>query len=84
MSVRAAAELYGIPKSTLGDRISGRVLPGTASGAVRYLADSEEEELAEFIVGCASIGYPKTIRDILAIVQSILASRGVHRIVTYG
>ena len=51
MSVRAAAELYRIPKSTLGDRISGRVLPGTASGAVRYLADSEEEELAEFIVG---------------------------------
>ena len=84
MSVCAAAELYGIPKSTLGDRISERVLPGTASGAVRYLADSEEKELAEFIVGCASIGYPKTIRDILAIVRSILASRGVHRIVTYG
>ena len=84
MSVRAAAELYGIPKSTLGDRVSGRVLPGTASGAVRYLADSEEEELAEFIVGCASIGYPKTVRDILAVVQSILASRGVHRIVTCG
>ena len=84
LSICAAAELYGVPKSTLGDRISGRVLPGTASGAVRYLADSEEEELAEFIVGCASIGYPKTIRDILAIVQSILASRGVHRIVTYG
>ena len=29
LSVRAAAELYGIPKNTLGDRISGRVLPGT-------------------------------------------------------
>ena len=84
MSVRADEELYGIPKSTLGDRISGRVLPGTASGAVRYLADSEEEELAEFIVGSASIGYPKTIQDILATVQSILALRGVHRIVTYG
>ena len=61
MSVRTAAELYGIPKSTLGDWISGRVLTGTASGAVRYLADGEEEELADFIVGCASIGYPKTI-----------------------
>ena len=39
------------------------------SGAVRYLTDSEEEEAAEFIVGCALIGYPKTVRD---------------RIVTYG
>ena len=60
------------------------VLPGTAAGSLRYLADSEEEELAEFIIGCASIGYPKTVRDILAIVQSILASRGVHKTVTYG
>lgn len=84
LSVREAAERYGVPKSTLGDRTSGRVLPGTASGAARYLADSEEEELAQFIIGCASIGYPKTVKDILAIVQSVLASKGVHRIVTYG
>ena len=84
MSIRAAAEMYGVPKSTLGDRISGRIPPGTDSGASRYLADSEEEKLAEFIVGCALIGYPKTIRDILVIVQSILASRGVNRIITYG
>ena len=58
------------------------VLPGTAAGSLRYLADSEEEELAEFIIGCASIRYPKTVRDVLAIVQSILASRGVHKTVT--
>ena len=28
MSIRGAAEYYGVPKSTLGDRISGHVLPG--------------------------------------------------------
>ena len=32
MSVRQAAELHQVPKSTLGDRVSGRVLPGARIG----------------------------------------------------
>ena len=32
MSIRHAAEHYAVLKSTLGDRISGRVLPGSTSG----------------------------------------------------
>ena len=32
MSVRRAALEYNIPKSTLGDRVSGRVIPGSTSG----------------------------------------------------
>ena len=32
MSVRHAALEYNIPKSTLGDRASGRVIPGSTSG----------------------------------------------------
>lgn len=84
VSIRKAADMYDVPRSTLGDRVSGRVLPGTSSESIRYLCDEEEEELVTFIMGCASIGYPKTIKDILAIVQLILSSRGVHRTVTYG
>ena len=37
MSVREAAIQFGVPKSTLHDRISGRVQPGAAAGAPRYL-----------------------------------------------
>lgn len=84
ISVRKAALMYGIPKSTLGDRISGRVLAGSKSGPLRYLSEQEEEELISFIKGCAEIGYPKTVKDILALVQQVLASRGVDREVTYG
>lgn len=76
--------MYGIPRSTLGDRITGRVLEGSKSGPLRYLSEQEEAELITFIIGCAEIGYPKTVKDILALVQKILLSRRIYREVTYG
>ena len=42
VSVREAESLFGVPKTTLHDRISGRVRPSAVSGAPRYL---DEEEL---------------------------------------
>ena len=59
VSIRRAAEDYGIPKSTLGDRISGRILPGSSSGP-RKLLTTEEEDLVAFLRQCATIGYPKS------------------------
>lgn len=58
LMVRRAAMTYNIPKSTLHDRVSGKVLPGAKSGALRYLTD-EEEELVRWIEGCAEVGYAK-------------------------
>ena len=54
LSVRRVALMYGVPKSTLGDRISGRVLYGSTCGREKYLSDEEEEELAIFIENCAA------------------------------
>lgn len=82
VSVRKAAEMYGVPKSTLGDRMSGRVLDSVPSS--RYLTNEEEQEVVSFVVGSASIGYPKTVKEIIALVQRILSARGVDRSVTYG
>ena len=45
MSIRDAAEQYGVPTSTLGDRISGRVLPGATSGPRTFLTSDEEEDV---------------------------------------
>ena len=36
-SVRQASESFGVPRATLGDRVSGRVIPGANSGPQRYL-----------------------------------------------
>ncbi len=59
LTVRRAAVEYGVPRSTLHDRVSGKVFPGAVSGAPRYLDVDEEEELVEFLLGCAEVGYPK-------------------------
>ena len=75
MSIRQAAEQYGIPKSTLSDRVSGQVKFGAHSGPPRYLSDAEERELANFICQSARMRYAKTKKEILAIVQAILATK---------
>jgi len=47
-SVRRAAEEYATLKSTLHDRVSGRVLAGVCSGPPKYLTDEEEAEHPTF------------------------------------
>lgn len=73
LSVRRAAELYGVPKSTLSDRVTGRVEFGSHSGPARYLSDAEEEELVSFLCGAARLGYARTKRDVLAVVEDVVA-----------
>ena len=43
-----AADLHGVPRTTLKDRVSGRVLHGTKPGPIPYLSSNEESELASF------------------------------------
>ena len=69
MPIRRASELYSVPKSTLHDRVVGKVQHGTRPGPLAYLTVEEEEELVEFLIGCAEIGYPHTIPQILGIVN---------------
>ena len=51
-STGCAAVEYGVPHSTLDDRISGHVIPGTKSGPAKYLTN-EEDELVQFLLDCA-------------------------------
>ena len=60
MSIRQAAFHFGVPKSTLGDRMSGRVVPCSTSGPKTYLSPEEETELVKFLLRCAAIGDPKS------------------------
>ena len=84
MSRRRAAIIYGVPKSTLDDRLTGKVLFGSHSGPPRYLNDEEEEELVSFLFGCASVGYAKTRKEVIAIVEEFLAQKGTFVNVSNG
>ena len=57
--INQAAVDHGIPKTTLKDRLSGRVQHGVKPGPKPYLDNSE---VASFIKECASMGYGKTQR----------------------
>ena len=79
MSVWGAAEYYGVPKSTLGDHISGRALLGAKSGPNTYLSCEEEEELVNFLCRTALVGHARTRKEVFAIVNRVLSSRGRNK-----
>ena len=83
-SVRRAAMQYNVPKSTLGDRVSGRVQPGAVSGPTKYLTPSEENELSRFLSRCCQIGYARSKLEVLALVQRILDSKGMKITLSHG
>ena len=76
--INRAAIDHGIPPTTLKDRLSGRVQSSTP-GPVRYLSNDEEKELGTFIKDCASIGYGKTRKEVISIVESQATHKGVLR-----
>jgi hypothetical protein len=72
MSIRRAAEEYAIPKSTIYDHFSGRVLFGSKSGPKPYLTTTEEHELVNFLSGMSSVGYSRTVKEVIEIVQAVV------------
>ena len=49
-----------------------------------YLTAEEEHELVDFLLEVTSVGFPRTRKDILAIVQNIVSSRKSGIMVTMG
>ena len=60
LSIWSVTELYAIPKSTLSDRISERVVMESVIGPPKHYTTQQEEELVYFLLECASIGYTKS------------------------
>ena len=60
---------YGVPCTTLKDRLSGRVEHGRKPGPTPYLSAIEEKELRKFRKSCAS--YVKTRKDVMHIPEDV-------------
>lgn len=75
MGINRAALEFGVPCTTLKDRVSGKVQHGCKSGKSAYLSSSEEEELVEYLITCSKIGYPKRRDDVIGIVRKTLQNK---------
>ena len=67
MPVRTAAEIYGVPKSTLYNRAIVKVAFEAHSRPDPFLS-REEEELVSFLVQVGKIGYARTKKQDLSLV----------------
>ena len=72
--VLRAAKEHGIPRQTLNDRVSGRVVHGTKPGPRPYLSSQEEKELSNFDV--AKAGYGKSRRQIKGLAEAVVRDKG--------
>ena len=79
LSGNRAADLQRVPRSTLKDRLSGRVIHGTKSGPKIYLSVDEENELEKYLLQASEIGYGKTRCDVKCIVERYLKENGKKR-----
>lgn len=79
MTVAKASCLFGVPRTTLNDHKLGKVYPGARSGAQTMLSTCEELDLVEFLFDSANMGYPRTRKEVLGIVGSMLAHRGIDK-----
>ena len=52
LSARLVAEEYRVTRSTLNDKVSGKVPVQAKSRRKAYLTDEEEDRLVEVLVGC--------------------------------
>ena len=75
LTVRRAALEYDVPKSTLHDRVTGKVLPGAVGGPPRYFTDEEEEELVRWLEGCTEVGCAKSVREVRGVVGAIVGKK---------
>ena len=77
MSANKAADLHGVPRLTLKDRLNRRVIHGTNPGPVPYLSRDEEMELSTHLLQATSMGLGKTCRDVLSIVGLYVKNKGI-------
>lgn len=70
-----AAAQFGVPKSSLGDRVSGRVASDCVPGQRPLLSTSDNSAMAEYCLYSAKHGFPLTKPQVLAHALAIYNKR---------
>lgn len=77
MSIREANRLFKIPRSTLQDRIRGRIDEECLKiGRDTVLSEAEEEVLVNWLIQLAKCGFPRKRSDLINTVANIVKDDG--------
>ena len=71
MTCYAASKIFGVPRSTLRDKLSGRSPEGRQMGLNPVLTTAEEASLTTFCIKLLRCGFPLNRDDLLDIVQRL-------------
>ena len=74
LSGNKAADIHGIPWSTLKDRLSGRVKHGTKPDPKPYLTNEEEAQLSTHLLAASQVGFGKTRSDVKYLVETYISN----------
>ena len=64
--------MFGVPKSTLQDKVSGKVPVSMRKGLAPYLSMDLEDRIETWLVTMAQIGYGQTRLDVINKVQELV------------
>ncbi|XP_005096523.1 uncharacterized protein LOC101856729 [Aplysia californica] len=80
ISVNAAAKQYGVPLTTLRDRVDGRIsMETTRPGPPLLMAKEEESEIVHFLHTMARYGYRYTRQELAEIATDQAVEKGKRR-----
>jgi len=75
MSIRRAAETYGVPKTTLFAWMKGRVAKPEKRDTQHKLTPSEEQTLIQYIIDLDAQGFPPWIAGVKDMADLLLKTR---------
>ena len=78
LSIRRAAEIYNVPKSTIAARMKGRVTKSDSYNARSNLTKIEEEVIVQYILDQDSRGFSPRIIDVGDTANLLLRKRGTQ------
>jgi hypothetical protein len=76
MPIKEASRRFGIPRSTLQDKVHGRTQDDCMPGPDPVLTRAEEEALTQYIIQMSKIGYPLSRDQLADIVKDLLYKDG--------
>ena len=79
MSIQRAAEFYGILKSTVSDKVNGKMPMGQKKGPPTKLSLELEDRIKKWIIHLVRIGYGQMRSDILDKVEELLNKLNIQK-----